>query len=94
MSQSLDRLIYMANQIARNLGRQPDAETAVADHLAKFWDPRMRTMIVSHVRAEGAGLDALATRAVRRLASKGAPPPQSQATVFSDVDEPGGSDAG
>ena len=41
------RLVYMANQIARNfmtMGEEKAAQ-AVADHIAKFWEPRMRAQI-------------------------------------------------
>jgi hypothetical protein len=39
-----DRLVYMANQIARNLAAQGEdaAVLAVADHIGAFWDPRMK----------------------------------------------------
>src|SRR3546814_11336345 len=39
-----ERLIYMANQIARNLAAEGEAEAvaATAQHIASFWDPRMR----------------------------------------------------
>lgn len=94
MSGSLERLIYMANQIARNLARQADPEAAVADHIAHFWDPRMRRMILDRVAAGGAGLDPVAIAALKRLQRHGAPEPQSRATVFNAVHESGGSDAG
>lgn len=94
MSSTLERLIYAANQIARNLATHHDPEAAVADHLASFWDPRMKTMIFGHVEAGASGLDAIATAAVRRLRSDGAPPHQTPATTFNAVDEAGGSDAG
>jgi formate dehydrogenase subunit delta len=67
MSGSLGRLIYMANQIGRNLATEHDPATAVADHIARFWDPRMRAMIVDHLDGGGAGLDPLSIAALRRL---------------------------
>jgi formate dehydrogenase subunit delta len=94
VSQSLDRLIYMANQIAQNLRRQHHPKAAVADHIAHFWDPRMKAMIFEHLATGGAGLDPIAAGALRGLHAYGAPVSQSQATVFNEVDEPGGSDAG
>lgn len=41
------RLIYMANQIARNFAAQGEDEAvaATADHIRKFWDPRMKAQI-------------------------------------------------
>jgi formate dehydrogenase subunit delta len=29
----------------------------IAEHIRKFWDPRMRTKILAHLDAGGAGLD-------------------------------------
>lgn len=48
-----DRLIYMANQIARNLAPQGE-ETAIAltlQHLKDFWDPRMKAAILAGDRS-------------------------------------------
>jgi formate dehydrogenase subunit delta len=69
MSSSLDRLVMMANQIGKFFTPQRggDAVTAIADHLHKFWDPRMRSAIVAHVAAGGSGLDGPVREAVGRL---------------------------
>ncbi|MEA3261965.1 MAG: formate dehydrogenase subunit delta [Pseudomonadota bacterium] len=42
------RLIYMANQIARNLAAQGEAAAiaATAQHIRDFWDPRMKAAIL------------------------------------------------
>lgn len=42
-----DRLVYMLNQIARNFaaGGPEAAARSTAEHVASFWDPRMRTRI-------------------------------------------------
>jgi formate dehydrogenase subunit delta len=63
------RLVYMANQIARFFAAQPhdQAVAGIADHIARFWDPRMRQHIRAHLAAGGAGLDALTREAVARL---------------------------
>jgi len=66
---SLDKLIYMANQISKFFESQ-GRETAIAgtaDHIRKFWDPRMRSQIVAHVKAGGNGLDPVARMAIERL---------------------------
>jgi formate dehydrogenase subunit delta len=54
-----DRLVYMANQIGKFFQTQGhDKEVAgVAEHIRKFWDPRMRKQIFAHLDAGGAGLD-------------------------------------
>ena len=67
MSYTLDRLIYMANQIARNLATTRDPCAATADHIARVWDPRMRQHIRAHLEAGGAGLDPLAKEAIAAL---------------------------
>jgi formate dehydrogenase subunit delta len=66
-----EKLIYMANQIGAFFKAQ-DAETAsakIAEHLLKFWDPRMRRAIVAHLDAGGAGLEPAARGAVELLRS-------------------------
>ena len=67
MSSTLDRLVMMANQIGRFFTpqREGDAVAGIADHLEKFWDPRMKASIVAHWRAGGAGLDAPCSRGRR-----------------------------
>lgn len=42
-----ERLVYMANQIAREFAHAGDPAAATADHIAKFWDPRMRGRILA-----------------------------------------------
>ena len=51
----IDKLVRMANQIARNFEVKGVAEAiaATADHIRKFWDPRMRAAIDEHVRLTG-----------------------------------------
>ena len=63
-----EKLVMMANQIARNLAVQGEdgGVAATADHIARFWDPRMRAAIIAYV-AGGGALDPIADAAVRRL---------------------------
>jgi formate dehydrogenase subunit delta len=69
-----DKLVMMANQIARFFAAQGEARAVpqIADHIEKFWDPRMRREIVEHVRRGGAGLEPLAKVALAGLAPKAA----------------------
>jgi formate dehydrogenase subunit delta len=39
----------------------------MAEHLMKFWDPRMRALIIEHVAHGGTGLDPIALEAVKKL---------------------------
>ena len=56
---SPDRLIYMANQIGKFFESQGHdrAVPGIAEHIRKFWDPRMRSAILAHLDAGGMGLD-------------------------------------
>ncbi len=63
----LKHLIDMANDIARNFSFHPDTAERVADHLARFWAPSMRTLISEHVRSGGQGLADSAIEAVKLL---------------------------
>jgi len=67
---TLDKLIYMANQIGKFFVSQRTEKAAVgtADHIRKFWDPRMRAQIIAHLKAGGAGLDPVARTAIASLA--------------------------
>lgn len=62
-----EKLIYMANQIATAFAHLPadDADTAIAEHIDSFWDPRMRAQLLS-ITAEGA--PDLAPRVVKAAA--------------------------
>jgi formate dehydrogenase subunit delta len=69
---SPDRLIYMANQIGKFFVSQgPDRAVAgIADHLEKFWDPRMRSAILAHLDGGGQGLDPSVRQAVEKIKEK------------------------
>ncbi|MDR3408311.1 MAG: formate dehydrogenase subunit delta [Methylovirgula sp.] len=57
-SHTLDRLIYMANQIGGFFATQGhDKEVVgVKDHIAKFWNSRMQNQIFAHIASGGEGL--------------------------------------
>ena len=64
-----ERLIYMANQIARNLAaeggdRAPDM---VADHIRQFWDPAMRQRIAALAQTCPEAFSPVAASAVQRI---------------------------
>ena len=70
---SPDRLVCMANQIGKFFASQgaDEAVAGTADHIEKFWDPRMRAAILAHVAAGGAGLEPLARQAIEQLKAVG-----------------------
>jgi formate dehydrogenase subunit delta len=85
---TIERLVYMANQIAREFAAQRPGEAAQAtyDHLWHFWDPRMRALILEHLSAGGAGMSDLAREAVSRLdRSSGKPRTVTKATEFNEA---------
>ncbi len=64
-----DKLVHMANQIARAFAVEGEAKAVVAtaDHLKLFWDPRMRREILVHLEAGGEGLDGVTRLALGLL---------------------------
>jgi formate dehydrogenase subunit delta len=64
----LDHLVAMANDIARNLAFNEDAEQRMVDHLERYWAPELRHRLRAHVASGGAGLSDLAVAAAKRLA--------------------------
>ena len=66
---SPDKLVYMANQIGQFFASQsPDrAAEGIADHISKFWDPRMRGAIIAYARKDGSALSPNVLRAVKGL---------------------------
>lgn len=62
----IDRLTYMANQIARNLAPQGEAAAELTfQHIRDFWDPRMKAAILACSRDK---LDPIARNAIEKLA--------------------------
>jgi hypothetical protein len=52
MKQSeMDHLVKMANDIAANLSFQAGADDRIADHINRFWTPRMRRLLVDYAGA-------------------------------------------
>ena len=67
----IERLVAMANQISDFFAAEPDkveAASAAANHLRRFWEPRMRKQIIAHYQAKGEGLNEIARAAVGLLA--------------------------
>jgi formate dehydrogenase subunit delta len=63
----------MANQIGKFFASQGEEKAVplIADHLVKFWDPRMRKAILDYVEAGGSGLQPIVLNAVRSLMADG-----------------------
>jgi len=66
---SPDRLVYMANQIGKffESQRKDEVVPGIANHIKKFWDPRMLKAIYAYIDAGGEGLDPPVKEAIVRL---------------------------
>jgi formate dehydrogenase subunit delta len=64
---SPDKLAYMANQIGKFFAHQPPdkAVASIADHIRRFWDPRMRSAILA--QRDAVTLDPSVRAAIDRL---------------------------
>ena len=87
---NIDLLIKMANEIGEffaGTAEAPEASRAVANHLKRYWEPRMRAqMITYYEQRQGAGLSDLAREGVALMiadskaqAPAGAPGPGARA---------------
>jgi len=94
-SNTINTLRRMANDIARNLEAMghDKAVLATADHIDKFWDPRMKRMIFADDERFGA-LTPIAAEAIDHLAGGAHPESQTRGTEFNSAHEIGHSDAG
>jgi formate dehydrogenase subunit delta len=63
-------LVEMVNEIAAFfVGEDPaNAAANVANHLRRYWDPRMRKQILAHLAEGGAGLGEVGRAGVELLA--------------------------
>ncbi|WP_315918151.1 formate dehydrogenase subunit delta [Mesorhizobium sp. SP-1A] len=64
-----EKLVMMANQIATFFLSQPHDEAAagVANHINKFWEPRMRRQFFEMIDAGGKGFKPLVIEAASRI---------------------------
>jgi formate dehydrogenase subunit delta len=69
---STDTLVKMANQIGQffSVQKSGDQIAETADHLKRFWAPRMRARIADYVARGGKGLNPTALGAVQRITSQ------------------------
>jgi formate dehydrogenase subunit delta len=65
-----DHLVSMANDIAANLAFQADADTRIADHITRFWAPRMRRLLLEYAASDGRGLSDVLLKALQKLPQK------------------------
>lgn len=66
---SPDKMRYQANQIATFFASQPEDEQTdgVADHINKFWDPRMRAQLFGITDESTEGLKPMVVAALAKI---------------------------
>jgi formate dehydrogenase subunit delta len=66
---NVEHLVHMANQIGQFYASLPDHAESVAStasHLRRFWEPRMRSAVYTHLdQASGAGFSPLLLEVLR-----------------------------
>lgn len=64
-----DKLIYMANQIAKFMESKPadEGRSLLAAHINDFWEPRMRRHLFAVLDAGGAGLRPMVIAAAAQI---------------------------
>lgn len=62
-----EKLVYMANQIARNVSHEPDPVAMIADHIHAFWSARMKADVFAVLHE--AAFEPTARAALERLAA-------------------------
>jgi formate dehydrogenase subunit delta len=71
----IEPLVKMANEIAAFFVSGNDEDEAarlIADHLRRFWEPRMRKALIAHWQAGGEGLKPAVMKAVGLLSTPAA----------------------
>ena len=66
---NVEHLVHMANQIGQFYASLPDHTESVdstASHIRRFWEPRMRSAVYTHLdQTNGAGFSPLLLEALR-----------------------------
>jgi len=81
---NIDHLVKMVNEIGDFYHGESSAEQAprdVANHLRRFWEPRMRREMIAHFRRGGGGLSDLARAAVSLLVAEAGAAAPAQAAA-------------
>lgn len=75
MHNGSDILVKMANDISNFFRLKPEevAVAGTANHIKRYWDPRMRAKMAEHLAHGGAGLNPLALKAVQQVCKPKAP---------------------
>jgi formate dehydrogenase subunit delta len=74
MTQEVEQLVKMVNQIADNFSFHDDAVDRITDHLLRFWAPSMQKKLLDFIQTGGAELRPAAGEALKRLEAGRVPP--------------------
>lgn len=69
---NIELLVKMANEISAFFVAESNSEQAardVANHITRYWEPRMRREMIAYFDRGGGGLDDVARSAIALLAS-------------------------
>ncbi len=71
-AEKMAKLVRMANQISDYFRTLPEAEAvaSTADHLRRFWTPKMRGEIAAFAESGGEGINRIAAQAVAALGAR------------------------
>ncbi len=69
MHDNTGHLVKMANDISNFFRLRPEeqAVAGTANHIKRFWDPRMRAKMAEHVAHGGEGLNPIALKACQQV---------------------------
>ena len=66
----IEKLVEMANDIGNYFRSEPDhaeAVAGIANHLQKFWDPRMRSQFLEYYNTGGEGIEPIVREALDKI---------------------------
>jgi formate dehydrogenase subunit delta len=94
MSEKIEKLVRMANQIADFFAPYPDAEAVagVREHIRSFWTPAMRRELLAYAEKGGKGLKPRVMAALEGF--RGGPSPVSKVPAGPETVGQATSDAG
>ncbi len=67
VTREVAHLVSMANDIAVNLSFHADADEKIADHINRFWAPRMRALLLEYAASGEQGLSEALLPALSKL---------------------------
>jgi formate dehydrogenase subunit delta len=69
-NREVTHLVSMANDIAANLSFHADADVRIADHINRFWAPRLRGLLLEYAAQGGPDLSETLQTALSKLREK------------------------